>query len=92
MGERLNNVRFKPLEFEGIRNMDGLNSFVLTTRVWIDSIHASGLVSKSGRYGGTCAIQAHLVPSAVTQAQAAITYAGAADLLNVALFGKTAKQ
>ncbi|MGB4767525.1 MAG: KilA-N domain-containing protein [Rugosibacter sp.] len=40
----------------------------------------------------TDAIQAHLIPAAVTPAQAAITYASEADLLNVALFGLTAKQ
>ena len=40
----------------------------------------------------TDAIQAHLIPAAVTPAQAAITYASEADLLNVALFGQTAKQ
>lgn len=38
------------------------------------------------------AIQAHLIPAAVTPAQAAITYASEADLLNVALFALTAKQ
>jgi len=40
----------------------------------------------------TDAIQAHLIPAAITPAQAAITYANEADLLNVALFGLTAKQ
>ena len=40
----------------------------------------------------TDAIQAHLIPAAVTAVQAAITYASEADLLNVALFGQTAKQ
>jgi hypothetical protein len=40
----------------------------------------------------TDAIQAHLIPSEVTSAQAAITYASEADMLNVALFGQTAKQ
>ena len=40
----------------------------------------------------TDAIQAHLIPAAITPAQAAITYASEADLLNVALFGQTAKQ
>jgi hypothetical protein len=40
----------------------------------------------------TDAIQTHLIPSAITAAQAAITYANEADLLNVALFGLTAKQ
>ena len=146
--ERLNNASFKPLEFEGFKTRAGLNSFVLTPRQWIDATHASGLVSKSGRYGGTYAhrdiafefaswisvefklylikefqrlkedesrrlslawnlnrtlsklnyrihtdaIQAHLIPPEVTPAQAAITYATEADLLNVALFGRTAKQ
>lgn len=33
----------------------GLNSFVLTPRQWIDATKAIGLVSKSGRYGGTYA-------------------------------------
>ena len=40
----------------------------------------------------TDAIKAHLIPATVTQAQAAITYASEADILNVALFGQTAKQ
>jgi hypothetical protein len=146
--ERLNNVDFKPLEFEGFRNRAGLNSFVLTPRQWIDATSAIGLVSRSGRYGGTYAhkdiafefaawvsiefklylikefqrlkndenrrlslawnlnrtlsklnyrihtdaIKAHLIPPEVTPAQAAITYATEADVLNVALFGQTAKQ
>jgi KilA-N domain len=146
--ERLNNISFKPLEFEGFKIRAGLNSFVLTPRQWIDATHASGLVSKSGRYGGTYAhkdiafefaswisvefklylikefqrlkedesrrlslawnlnrtlsklnyrihtdaIKAHLIPAAVTPSQAAVTYASEADLLNVALFGQTAKQ
>jgi len=40
----------------------------------------------------TDAVKQHLIPPAVTPAQAAITYATEADLLNVALFGHTAKQ
>lgn len=40
----------------------------------------------------TDAIKAHLIPTEITPAQAAITYANEADLLNVALFGQTAKQ
>ena len=146
--ERLNNLVFKPLEFEGFRNRAGLNSFVLTPRQWIDATGAIGIVSKSGRYGGTYAhkdiafefaswisvefklylikefqrlkddenrrlslawnlnrtlsklnyrihtdaIKAHLIPPEVTPAQAAGTYATEAELLNVALFGQTAKQ
>ncbi|CAG0986783.1 hypothetical protein METP3_02405 [Methanosarcinales archaeon] len=40
----------------------------------------------------TDAIKAHLIPALVTPEQAAITYANEADLLNVALFGQTARQ
>ncbi|MBZ0207759.1 MAG: KilA-N domain-containing protein [Flavobacteriales bacterium] len=40
----------------------------------------------------TDAIKAHLIPPEVTPVQAAITYANEADLLNVAMFGQTAKQ
>jgi hypothetical protein len=146
--ERLHNINFKPLEFEGFKNRAGLNSFVLTPRQWIDTTNATGLVSKSGRYGGTYAhkdiafefatwisvefklylikefqrlkedencrlalawnlnrtlsklnyhihtdaIKAHLIPTAVTLSQAAVIYAHEADVLNVALFGQTAKQ
>ena len=39
----------------------------------------------------TDAIKAHLIPPEVTPAQAAMTYASEADLLNVALFGQTAR-
>ena len=39
----------------------------------------------------TDAIRSHLVPPEITPAQAALTYANEADLLNVALFGQTAK-
>ena len=40
----------------------------------------------------TDAVKAHLIPPKITPAQAAITYATEADLLNVALFGHTARQ
>lgn len=40
----------------------------------------------------TDAVKAHLIPPEVTPAQAAMTYATEADLLNVALFGHTARQ
>lgn len=146
--ERLNNPGFNPIEFDGIRKNAGLNSFILTAKQWVEKTAAIGLVSRTGRYGGTFAhkdiafefatwisvefklflikefqrlkedeshrlslawnlnrtlsklnyrihtdaIQARLIPPEVTPAQAAITYATEADLLNVALFGRTAKQ
>jgi len=53
--EHLNNPDFNPIEFDGIKNQSGLNSFVLTAKRWIKSTRAIGLVSKAGRYGGTYA-------------------------------------
>lgn len=146
--ERLHNVDFNPLEFEGFRNRAGLNSFVLTPKQWVDATRAIGLLSKPGRYGGTFAhkdfafefaswvsvefklylikefqrlkddenrrlslawnlnrtlsklnyrihtdaVKSHLIPPEVTPEQAAITYASEADVLNVALFGQTARE
>ena len=40
----------------------------------------------------TDAIKARLIPAEITPAQASATYASEADLLNVALFGQTARQ
>ncbi len=40
----------------------------------------------------TDAIKEHLIPPEITAAQAAITYANEADVLNMALFGMTARQ
>jgi hypothetical protein len=40
----------------------------------------------------TDAIKSHIIPPAVTKEQANMIYASEADLLNVALFGKTAQQ
>jgi hypothetical protein len=142
--ESLNNPGFKPIEFDGFRKESGLNSFILTAKQWIEKTGAIGLISKSGRYGGTYAhkdiafefaswisvefklylikefqrlkedenrrlslvwnlnrtlsklnyrihtdaIKTRLIPAVVTAAQAAITYASEADLLNVALVGQ----
>ena len=53
--EKLNNKNFKPVEFDGFRNEAGLNHFVLSPKKWIEKTNAIGLLSKSGRYGGTYA-------------------------------------
>lgn len=53
--EILYNPDFKPLEFEGFRTQAGLNAFTLSPQKWIDATNANGIVSKSGRYGGTFA-------------------------------------
>ena len=146
--ESIYNPNFKPLEFEGFRKQAGLNSFVMTPKKWIESTNAVGIVSKSGRYGGTFAhkdialefaswisiefklyiikefqrlkedetsqlklewnlqrtlskinyhihtdaIKDNLIPKEITKQQANFVYADEADLLNVALFGLTAKE
>ncbi len=144
--ERLNNPDFNPIEFEGFRNKAGLNSFVLTPKQWIEKTNAIGIISKSGRYGGTYAhkdiafefaswisvefklylikefqrlkeeeqkqlgwdikrqltkinyrihtdaIKENLIPKHLTKQQINLIYANEADVLNMALFGKTAKQ
>ncbi|MGZ0015729.1 KilA-N domain-containing protein [Yeosuana sp. AK3] len=146
--ELMYNPNFKPLEFEGFRKQAGLNSFVLTPKRWIETTNALGIVSKSGRYGGTFAhkdiafefaswisiefklyiikeyqrlkqdesnrlnlewnfqrtlakvnykihtdaIKENLIPEELNKKQTSIIYANEADVLNVALFGKTAKQ
>jgi hypothetical protein len=53
--ESMNNTDFKGVEFDTFRKEAGLNSFTLTPRKWIDSTNAKGIISKSGRYGGTYA-------------------------------------
>ncbi|MDB5013344.1 MAG: DNA-binding protein [Daejeonella sp.] len=146
--ELMYNPNFKPLEFEGFKKQAGLNSFVLTPKRWIETTNAVGIVSKSGRYGGTFAhkdiafefaswisiefklfiikefqrlkddendrlkldwnlqrtlskvnyrihtdaIKENLIPKALSKEQISFVYSDEADLLNVALFGKTAKQ
>ena len=144
--ESLYNPQFNPLEFEGFRREAGLNAFTLSPQKWINATRAIGIISKSGRYGGTYAhkdiafkfaswisvefelyivkefqrlkqeeqkaigwtakrelskinyhihtdaIKDNLVPKEVTIQQASIIYANEADVLNVAMFGITAKQ
>lgn len=49
--ERLRNADFNSLEFAGIRNEAGRNSFFLSAKAWIDRTHAIGLTANAGRYG-----------------------------------------
>jgi hypothetical protein len=53
--EQLNNPNFKGIEFDAFRIESGSNSFTLTPKRWIESTNAIGIISKSGRYGGTYA-------------------------------------
>ena len=53
--EQLNNQNFKSIEFDAFKNEAGSNTFSLTPQRWIESTNAIGIISKSGRYGGTFA-------------------------------------
>ena len=146
--EVLNNPEFKPIEFDGFRSEAGTNAFTLAPKKWIESTHAVGIITKSGRYGGTYAhkdialefaswisaefklyiikdyqklkaeensrlslnwnlsrelskinyrihtdaIQSLLIPPEMDGRSSGIVYASEADVLNIALFGKTAAQ
>ncbi len=53
--EHLNNPDFNRVEFEAVKNEAGSNAFVMTPTKWNKLTNAIGIVSKSGRYGGTYA-------------------------------------
>lgn len=53
--EQLHNSGFKPIEFDRYRKEAGYNAFTLSPQKWIKNTNAIGIVSKSGRYGGTFA-------------------------------------
>lgn len=53
--KQLHNLDFKPIEFEGFKNKAGANAFTMSPKKWIESTNAIGIISKSGRYGGTFA-------------------------------------
>ena len=53
--ESLHNQDFKPVEFDGFKKDAGLNAFTMSPKKWITTVNAIGIVSKSGRYGGTFA-------------------------------------
>jgi len=53
--ETIHNPNFKPVEFDTFRKQAGLNNFNLTPKKWIEKTNAIGIISKSGRYGGTYA-------------------------------------
>jgi len=144
--EYLYNPNFKPLEFERFKSEAGANAFTLSPQKWVADTNAIGIVSKSGRYGGTfahkdiafkfaswisvefelyivkefqrlkeeeqkelgwnakrelakinyhihtSAISRNLVPKELSKEQINFIYANEADVLNVAMFGITAKE
>ncbi len=146
--EQMHNPKFNVTEFRNIKSRSGSNGFVLSSKQWISKTNAIGIISKSGRYGGTYAhvdiafefaswisaefklylikefqrlkkeenkrlalgwdvkrilakvnyrvhtdaIKEHLIPPVISKPNEQIIYASEADVLNVALFGKTAKE
>ena len=144
--ESLYNPLFKPTEFEGFKKEAGLNAFTMSPQKWVNATGAIGIISKSGRYGGTYAhkdiafkfaswisvefelyivkefqrlkaeeekqigwtakrelskinyhihtdaIKENLIPTEVSPQAASVIYANEADVLNVAMFGMTAKE
>ena len=55
MWEALNNPQFKGVEFDPLLREAGSNAFTLSPTKWIEQTNAIGIVSKSGRGGGTYA-------------------------------------
>ena len=53
--ESMHNPDFKPIEFDRFKKEAGSNAFTLSPQKWIEKTNAIGIVSKSGRYGGTFA-------------------------------------
>ena len=53
--EEIHNPDFNYGEFAIIKSQAGLNNYKLSVKEWTDKTGAIGLVSKSGRYGGTYA-------------------------------------
>lgn len=53
--EKLNNPNFKGVEFDSFKNEAGANAFTMSPQKWIESTDAIGVISKSGRNGGTFA-------------------------------------
>ena len=72
--------------------MKELNSYKISVKEWVNKTNAIGLIAKTGRYGGTYAIKKNLIPKELTKYETSIIYAEEADVLNMALFGMTAKQ
>ena len=53
--ETIHNPNFKGVEFDSFRKEAGTNAFTLSPQRWIENTSAIGIVSKSGRGGGTFA-------------------------------------
>ena len=50
--ESINNIKFKPIDFEGFKCKPGENAFSISSKKWIELTNAIGIKTKSGKYGG----------------------------------------
>ena len=53
--ETIHNPNFKGVEFDSFRKEAGTNAFTLSPQRWIENTNSIGIISKSGRGGGTFA-------------------------------------
>ena len=53
------NPNFNCAEFDIIKSQAGLNRFRLSAKEWTEKTNAIGIISKTGRYGGTYAHEKH---------------------------------
>src|SRR3989344_8992557 len=53
--ERINNPDFKGVEFDAFMKEAGTNAFVLSPQKWVEKTNSIGLISSSGKGGGTFA-------------------------------------
>ena len=53
--ERLNNLEFKPIEFDRFLHEAGANAFTLSPTKWVTATNAVGIFVKNGRGGGVYA-------------------------------------
>ncbi len=53
--ERINNPRFNSVEFDRIRLEAGTNRFRLSVKRWTEEVNGTGVIARTGRYGGTFA-------------------------------------
>lgn len=54
--EKLNNEKFKGVVFDAFKNEAGSNKFKISPQKWIKETNAIGIISKSGKNGGTYAV------------------------------------
>src|SRR3972149_8649395 len=89
--ERIYNPTFNYGEFAIIKSQAGLNSYKISVKEWTEKTNAIGLKATAGRYGGTYAHK-DIAFEFGMWISADLIYASEADVLNMALFGMTAKQ